>query len=211
MNSHRSTLSVLQPQWQAMSKAMLMMLATVLVIAQPLAPALSLARNNAVQPSSTLQPVIARLAARQPDRLVDVIVQYGNPAQSDTLRQLVRQWGGQLNKDLSLIRAFSARMPASMAARLADQAGVRQISLDAPMYSSSAGVDGTITLVEQFDDTTYVESQTTTDWPSGSIWSGQFWTEISESDGPDVGSIALVRFLGGQYRCGRRCGALIAG
>src|SRR5689334_22699830 len=77
------------------------------------------------------QPELLLLAAQQPDRMIDVIVQKALPAES--VEQRVAALGGQVTKDLSLIHAIAARLPAAALPELARSVGVRWLSLDAPL------------------------------------------------------------------------------
>ncbi len=79
----------------------------------------------------SLQPVLAEIAAQQPDQLVSVIVQKTVGASS--VEELVTSMGGQVTKDLSIINAFGAEMTAGAVAQLAKTESVRWVSLDAPV------------------------------------------------------------------------------
>ena len=50
--------------------------------------------------------------------------------------------GGKITKDLRIIHAFAAEMPAQAAVDLARSSGVRWVSLDAPMSSAAAASQG---------------------------------------------------------------------
>ena len=90
---------------------------------------------SAAAPSLT--PAVARIAASDPTRRVDVIVQLQGAADGAAL---VRSVGGQPGRELSLIDGLEASMTASAARRLAAREGVHAVSLDAPVRSS--GWDG---------------------------------------------------------------------
>ena len=79
----------------------------------------------------SLQPVLAEIAAQQPDQPVSVIVQKTVGASS--VEELVTSMGGQVTKDLSIINAFGAEMTAGAVAQLAKTESVRWVSLDAPV------------------------------------------------------------------------------
>ena len=82
-----------------------------------------------------IQPLLLEKAAEDPTALVDVIVQQ---RKRDTRAEaLVAQLGGVVTKDLRLIGAFAAQIPAGKLLELAQAANVRWISLDAPMMSAS--------------------------------------------------------------------------
>jgi serine protease AprX len=84
-----------------------------------------------------LQPQLASLALQDPDEFVSVIVQGIEPSQA---RSAIEALGGVVSRELSLIRAFTAVMPAGEALALSADPAVRWISLDAPIHSSSAFV-----------------------------------------------------------------------
>ncbi|UCH58691.1 MAG: S8 family serine peptidase [Anaerolineales bacterium] len=76
-------------------------------------------------------PLLTQLAAKQPDQLVAVIVQ--KLAKDTHLEKRVAQLGGMVTRDLSIINAFAAQMEAQDALALSLDAGVRWVSLDAPV------------------------------------------------------------------------------
>lgn len=189
--------------FQQQRRQVLFMLSALAIIAMQVMP-VPMALLPGAAPSSPatatqpMQPVLDRLATRQPDRLVDVIVRYSGSAEA--VREQVSAWGGTLTHELDFIHGFAAQLPARFLPLLAKLPTVRSVSLDAPTYSSSAETDGQVNLIETFDDTLYANATGNTDWPSSALWRNSAWTEIGESDGPDVGDIALVRFLGGQVQ-----------
>jgi len=71
------------------------------------------------------------MAASQPETIVGVIVQKAGSGHSP--EELVRLLGGQVTKDLRIINAFAAQLPAGEVERLAREPGVRWISFDAPV------------------------------------------------------------------------------
>lgn len=87
------------------------------------------------------QPDLLALAAQQPDAALSVIVQKTAPGQS--VEAQVAKLGGTVTKDLHIINAFAADMPAGAAVELAKADGVRWVSLDAPMVKTG-GPDGTV-------------------------------------------------------------------
>ncbi len=78
-----------------------------------------------------VQPILRQMAASQPETVVGVIVQKAGSGQSP--EELVRLLGGRVTKDLGIINAFAAELPAGEVERLAGDPGVRWISLDAPV------------------------------------------------------------------------------
>lgn len=85
---------------------------------------------------SSAQPQLVALAASQPDVLVNVIVQ--KTAEDGRAEKALAALGGRLTKDLRIIHAFGARLPALPAVRLSMQPGVKWVSLDAPAVKSGA-------------------------------------------------------------------------
>jgi serine protease AprX len=98
---------------------------------------LSLAGSSATNTAplvSHAQPLLMQLALRAPDQMVDVIIQKNTGALA--LEEEVMHLGGHITKDLGIINAVAARMPAEKAAELAQSSRVRWINLDAPMFSA---------------------------------------------------------------------------
>lgn len=87
------------------------------------------------------QPLLLEMSAQQPDSTVGVIVQ--KLARSSGIEAKVAALGGTVTRDLSIINAFSAQVPARNVAELAKAEGVRWVSLDAPMVETgkSSGCD----------------------------------------------------------------------
>lgn len=85
-----------------------------------------------------VQPALLSLAAQQPDATVSVIVQKSVTDRSP--EYAVKALGGKLTKDLTIINAFAAEVPAQAVASMENIDGVRWVSLDAPVdKSGSAG------------------------------------------------------------------------
>jgi len=78
-----------------------------------------------------VQPILRQMAASQPETVVGLIVQKAGSGQSP--EKLVRLLGGEVTKDLRIINAFAAELPAGEVERLAGDPGVRWISFDAPV------------------------------------------------------------------------------
>ncbi|MFQ5859612.1 MAG: S8 family peptidase, partial [Anaerolineae bacterium] len=103
-----------------------------------------------------VQPALLTIAAERPEAAVRVIVQKVVQDDSPSLRpssgqamgsghgveNLVARLGGEVIKDLHIINAFAAEMPAGMVPELARAAGVRWVSLDAPVESTGKGGGG---------------------------------------------------------------------
>jgi serine protease AprX len=81
-----------------------------------------------------VQPVLAQLAAESPEQRISVIVQkFGD---TDSVEGLVESLGGEVTRDLSIINAFSAEVPAGVVPELAEENGVRWVSLDGPVVTT---------------------------------------------------------------------------
>ena len=81
-----------------------------------------------------VQPQLLELAAERPDEMVRVIVQ--KVVRDSSIEGLVARLGGEVVRELPIINAFSASLPASAVEVLAEESGVRRISLDAPVQGS---------------------------------------------------------------------------
>ncbi len=107
-----------------------------LLILALLLPAISMA--SAAGPESAaaarVQPVLLALAAERPDETVGVIVQ--KVVQDDSVENLVVRLGGVVIKDLHIINAFAAQLPAKAVPALGRATGVRWVSLDAPVVQA---------------------------------------------------------------------------
>src|SRR5947209_19124028 len=86
-----------------------LLLAAVLLI-----PALSVAPK--ADAAAKIHPDLLELAARHPDANVSVIVQ--KVVQDSSVETVVAQLGGTVTKDLHIINAFAATMPARAIAQL---------------------------------------------------------------------------------------------
>ena len=80
------------------------------------------------------QPLLFQLAAAEQEQIVRVIVQKN--ANAVGLEEQVARLGGKIIKDLGMINAFVAELPAGKVAELAHSPYVRWINLDAPMLSA---------------------------------------------------------------------------
>ncbi|MFL5734269.1 MAG: S8 family serine peptidase, partial [Chloroflexia bacterium] len=111
-------------------------LALVLVVAMGLMGPVSALRVDAAPKA---QPALLRTVAEHPDAKVAVIVQ--KATRDDSAEQAVAALGGMVTRDLRIINAFAARMPAKAVSRLAADNSVRWVSLDAPVAKASEGCD----------------------------------------------------------------------
>ncbi len=82
------------------------------------------------------QPLVLRAADEHPDATLRLIVQKSGDA---NVEQAVAALGGLVTRDLSIINAFAADVPARAVLPLSQMEGVRWISLDAPMVQAANG------------------------------------------------------------------------
>lgn len=83
-----------------------------------------------VADSARVQPILLAMAQEQPDEMVDIIVQ--KIGASDAPNRLVEHLGGSITKELRIINAFAAQIPAGAVPEVAATTDVRWVSLDAP-------------------------------------------------------------------------------
>ncbi len=111
--------------------------------------------------AENVHPALAQLAAESPEQEVRVIVQQAGPTAEG--QWLTGQLGGSVVKELSLINAFVAELPAQDVLRLAGLETTRWVSLDAPMapaYSTSVAAR------DEFNSSSYGNNDGTMDWLS---------------------------------------------
>ncbi len=89
---------------------------------------------SSLSPAAHAAPALLQLAATNPDAQVAVIVQ--QTSKDVDLTGWVMRSGGSVTHDLSIVNAFSAELPARLAAQLAVVPGVRWISLDSMVEKS---------------------------------------------------------------------------
>ncbi|PZR80301.1 MAG: hypothetical protein DLM65_08515, partial [Candidatus Aeolococcus gillhamiae] len=116
------------PRWAASPPARLLLFLVLLVPLIGVAPA-------AAERGPRAQAALLALAAQQPAQRVSVIVQKSGHA--DAVEGLVARLGGHVTKDLQIINAFAAELPAGAALELAAADGVRYVSLDSALHSDS--------------------------------------------------------------------------
>ncbi|MEJ2746724.1 MAG: hypothetical protein P8183_02225, partial [Anaerolineae bacterium] len=134
--------------------------------------------------ATKVQSVLMNLAIEEPDSLVDVIVQ--KTGTDDSANALAKSLGANITKDLHILNAFAAQIPAQAVPELAQSPAVNWISFDGPvMKVSDSGNTNTFSFNYDFNEATYGNGRSTP------------WTEIGESDGPELGDVAITNFLGG--------------
>lgn len=82
-----------------------------------------------------VHPMVLQVAAANPTDTIAVIVQKNS--RDAAVEAVVRQLGGTITKNLTIINAFVAEMPTQQIAQLARVPGVRWISADAPVVSTA--------------------------------------------------------------------------
>ncbi len=85
------------------------------------------------------QPALLEMAAAQPGSRLAVIVQKAGT--SGDVEGLVKALGGTVTRDLRIINAFAAELPGWAVSAVAQAAGVRWVSWDAPMVKSGGPID----------------------------------------------------------------------
>jgi serine protease AprX len=104
--------------------------------------------------ASNLSAALARLAAADPRRQVEVIIQLKPGVDAAQGRTLVRSLGGQPGLDLHIINGLSARLTAGAARRLAASPLVHAVSLNAAIRDTTLTNPTPGTLATSFDQTT---------------------------------------------------------
>jgi serine protease AprX len=89
------------------------------------------AASAPVGASAPLDPRIASIAARQPNEVVQTIVQFKAGVSIERARWLVARAGGKVFGDLHIINALAVKLPAERARWLAANPGVHAVSLNA--------------------------------------------------------------------------------
>ena len=152
----------------------------------------------APRPTANLQSYLAKLAQAEPNERVQVIVQLATPLPS--AQAIVTQLGGHYRRDLALINAFVAELPAHALPDLAAMPAVQWISLDAPIVKMSESSAGVVHARDEFSQIAFTNHD-------GDLFWRDAWQEIGESDGPADGDIAITPFWGGALQGLRLQGA----
>jgi serine protease AprX len=103
----------------------------------------------------SLNPALADLAARSPHKRVEVIVQLNPGTTRGAAAPLVRELGGKVTRDLHIINAVAAELPAAGARELASRPEVRAVSPNAATKSQATG-DGLATSYNASIQTPYL-------------------------------------------------------
>ena len=89
-------------------------------------------------PAPRIQAALLTLADQRPDAPVGVIVE--TLANTNDVKDTIIQLGGVVTKQLPIIHALAAELPAKAVLSLGKASGVRWVSLDAPMVKSICDV-----------------------------------------------------------------------
>lgn len=106
--------------------------AAVLLLVTLMVPAMGVAPMQAATVHA--HPALLQEATRHPDSKVSVIVQ--KSVSGNSIEQAVVKLGGTVTKDLHIINAFAAELPAKAVPQLASMPGVRWVSPDAPIIKA---------------------------------------------------------------------------
>lgn len=87
--------------------------------------------------SLKIQPLLAQMAAGNPDQIVSVIVQ--KTAGAEGVEGQVFDLGGKVTQDLGIINGFAAEIQLAAVMEVARSSDVRWVSLDAAMVSTACG------------------------------------------------------------------------
>ncbi|MDP9344425.1 MAG: S8 family peptidase [Actinomycetota bacterium] len=90
---------------------------------------------------ATADQRLAQLAAERPAQRVEVIVQLRHGADLETGRAAVRRAGGRVTRELHIINALGARLPAAAAERLASNPHIAVVSLNAHVKPTGTTID----------------------------------------------------------------------
>ena len=128
-----------------------------------------------------MSEVLAEMVTEDPGRIIRVIVHKADD--TDLAERYVEARGGKVLKELDLIQAFAAQLPASAVPKLSKLASVSLISLDAPVKTTSI-ITQTDTLLDRFDIRFYNNQDGTQPWAGD-------WFEINDDNQPDGGKIKI--------------------
>ncbi|MBI1298894.1 S8 family serine peptidase [bacterium] len=135
--------------------------------------------------AAKVQPLLLNLAQEEPDLMPRLIVQFSGDAETVTAQ--IESIGGSVVSHLEMIGALVVDLPAAKVSALASVEGVRWVSLDAPIRTSSEG-NGEEVLTEEFS-LSDAGSTRVVNWR---------WYEVGEDDGTQEGDVVLTQFFGGQ-------------
>jgi serine protease AprX len=108
------------------------------VVGKPLTAPVAAPTSEAGGSSATLDPRIGTLAAHQPNRIVEAIVQFKAGVTAAAQRADVARVGGRITGNLHIINGVAAKLSASHAGRLASSADVHAVSLNSAIAAQDA-------------------------------------------------------------------------
>jgi serine protease AprX len=107
--------------------------------------------------AGNVSPTLSTLAAKRPQKQVEVIVQMAPGTTAAKGEQLVTRAGGLVTGDLHVINGLVAHMTAAQASRLGAEHGVRYVSTDAPVkHNVLSGSIDTTNLATSYPDSVRV-------------------------------------------------------
>ncbi len=124
---------------------------------------------------------LVSLAHQAPHHTVAIIVQ--KTEASRQAEALVTRLEGTVTRDLSLINAFAATLPAKHVLAVASHPAVKWVSLDAPVHQSGSAPQ---TLRDEFNNVAYNNNDGTAVWASA-------WVEGGETNGPAAGHVKITQ------------------
>ena len=137
-----------------------------------------------------MSSTLVELIAVAPDEMARIIVQKAGPGSQ--AEYMVARLGGKLLKDLPMINAFAAELPAKSVPKLAKMSAVSWVSLDVRVVPAVKQVAFApdFTVKDEFNSNSYRGND------GSRLWTGD-WLEVGESDGPYSGSVRVRS----SYRC----------
>ncbi len=155
-----------------------------------------------------IHPLLRAIAAEQPEAWMHVIVQ--KSVKDHSVEAQVDGLGGRVLKDLPFINAFTAQLPASAISALAQTSGVRYISIDSAMLSTStqptASAGGTYrdlsaasmvinsqAMRDEFNTVAFNNNNGNQNWAGA-------WIENDTEAGGAGPTVGQVRIVNGQLR-----------
>jgi serine protease AprX len=117
-----------------------------------LAPAVLMVSARPVR----MNALLAQMVAEDPEQTLRVIVQMAY--EMDMAQRFVEKMGGSVLKDLPLINAFAAEMPAKAVPNLAGMASVAWVSLDALVESTAKPIKPTAPPEEPLPENYFLET-----------------------------------------------------
>ena len=127
---------------------------------------------------------LAEMVAEDPEQTMRVIVQKADD--TGLAERFVEAHGGKVIKELDLIHAFAAQLPARAVPKLSKLEAVSLVSLDAPVITTGI-LTQTEFLLDRFDIRLYSNNNGTQSWTSD-------WVEINDDGQPDGGKIKIDKY-----------------